>query len=67
MPSELQSVRDYYGVPAYRGELVRFSGLPSVPIVGRILSASAHKLWIREGGTGRRYGPLHPTWRMEYL
>lgn len=52
MPADgpMASLRRYYGVPARRG---------------RIISAREHKLWIRTDD-GRRFGPLHPTWEIDY-
>jgi hypothetical protein len=60
----MASLRRYYGVPAKRGGTILFTGLKH-PVEGRILSARAHKLWIRTAD-GRRFGPLHPTWEVEY-
>lgn len=60
----MAQVRDYYGVPAKRGGRVLFTGLKH-PVAGRIISAREMKLWIRTND-GRRFGPLHPTWEMEY-
>ena len=61
----MESLRRYYGVPAKRGGRVVFTGLKH-PVAGRIISAREHKLWIRTDD-GRRFGPLHPTWEIEYL
>jgi hypothetical protein len=52
----MESLRRYYAVPAKRGGSV----------AGRIISARDHKLWIRTDD-GRRFGPLHPTWEVEYV
>jgi hypothetical protein len=61
----MESLRRYYGVPAKRGQRVLFTGLKH-PVAGVIISAQAHKLWIRTDD-GRRFGPLHPTWEIEYV
>lgn len=63
--SDMAYIRDYYHVPAYRGREIIFTGLEQ-PVSGRIISASEAKLWIRTND-GRRFGPLHPTWEVEYL
>jgi hypothetical protein len=62
---EMESLRRYYGVPAYRGRRIIFTGL-KYPVAGRIISARAHKLYICTD-EGRRFGPLHPTWEIEYV
>lgn len=62
---EMESLRRYYNVPAKRGQAVVFTGLKH-PVAGRIMSARDHKLYIRTND-GRRFGPLHPTWEMEYV
>jgi hypothetical protein len=61
----MESLRRYYGVPAYRGRRIIFTGLKH-PVAGRIISARDHKLYICTD-EGRRFGPLHPTWEIEYL
>jgi hypothetical protein len=65
MGDHMASLRRYYRVPAYRGREVVFTGLKH-PVAGRITSARDHKLWIRTAD-GRRFGPLHPTWEVEYI
>lgn len=57
-------VRRIYGVPAYRGREVVFTGLKH-PVAGRIISCNGSHLWIRTN-EGRRFGPLHPTWEIDY-
>lgn len=64
MTGHMESLRRYYGVPAKRGGEILFTGLKH-PVTGRIISARDHKLWIRTSD-GRRFGPLHPTWEVEY-
>jgi hypothetical protein len=63
---EMASLRRYYGVPAKRGGRVKFTYSPYA-CTGTILSARDHHLYIRRDDTGRRFGPLHPTWEMVYL
>lgn len=60
----MESLRRYYGVPAKRGAKIIFTGCKH-PVAGRIISAQDHKLYIRTND-GRRFGPLHPTWEIEY-
>lgn len=62
---EMASLRRYYGVPARRGQRIIFTGLKH-PVAGRIISACEHRLYIRTDD-GRRFGPLHPTWEVEYV
>jgi hypothetical protein len=42
---EMESLRRYYGVPAYRGRQIVFTG-EKFPVAGRIISAREHKLYI---------------------
>jgi hypothetical protein len=65
MSGQMESVRRNYGVPARRGQRVVYRGYPQ-PIAGAILSSTGSHLWIRRDDNGRRFGPLHPTWRMDY-
>lgn len=60
----MASVRRFYGVPAYRGREVVFSGL-EFPITARIVSSTGSHLYLRDDN-GRRIGPCHPTWAMDY-
>ena len=62
---EMESLRHYYGVPAKRGGRIAFTWKGRRE--GTIMSAQDHKLWVRMDDTGKRFGPLHPTWEMEYL
>lgn len=64
MAGEMASVRRAYGVPAYRGREVLFTGLKH-PVIGRIISSTGSHLYLRDGN-GRRIGPCHPTWAMDY-
>jgi hypothetical protein len=57
----MASVRRFYGVPAYRGREVTFLGHPYT-----ILSSTGSHLWLRSSYSGRRLGPVHPTWKMDY-
>ena len=64
MSGEMASVRRFYGVPAYRGREVVFSGF-KFPIAARIISSTGSHLYLR-GANGQRIGPCHPTWAMDY-
>jgi hypothetical protein len=57
----MEAIRHRYGVPAQRGAEVKFEGVPMV-----ILSAAGHHLWLRDLESGRRIGPCHPLWEMDY-
>ena len=61
MSGQMESVRRFYGVPAYRGRAVQFRG-----IAHTILSSTGSHLWLRCSRTGQRVGPCHPTWAMDY-
>lgn len=61
----MESVRWNYDVPAFRGRHITFTGL-GAPIHGRILSSTGSHLYMR-ADDGRRIGPLHPAWRIDYL
>lgn len=64
MPGQMASVRRFYGVPAYRGTEVVFSGLGQ-PIHAQIISSDGAHLYLRSLA-GQRIGPCHPTWEMDY-
>lgn len=65
MSSEMASVRRNYGVPVKRGARVVYRGY-SEPIAGRIISSTGSHLYLRRDDNGKRFGPLHPTSRMDY-
>ena len=60
----MASVRRFYGVPAYRGRAVVFTGFKH-PIAATIISSTGSHLYLRDAN-GRRIGPCHPTWAMDY-
>lgn len=64
MSGQMESVRRCYGVPAYRGREVTWSGYGR-PLRCRIMSSTGSHLYVRLP-TGKRFGPLHPTWCMDY-
>lgn len=74
--SHLEWIRERYGVPAWRGQKIRFRPLPALSYYGQIISGKDGKLWARmshaidEDGyhalNGFRMGPFHPTWKMYY-
>lgn len=63
----MASLRRYYGVPARRGARVAFTWPAGNRREGAILSVRDHKLWVRFDDTGRREGPFHPTWELQYV
>lgn len=60
----MASVRANYDVPAYRGREVIYSGLKH-PMACRIISSTGSHLYLRDTN-GRRIGPCHPTWAIDY-
>lgn len=64
MVGRMESVRRCYGVPAYRGRYVVFSGFKH-PVEAKIISSTGSYLYLRDVN-GRRIGPCHPTWGMDY-
>jgi hypothetical protein len=64
MSGQMESVRRFYGVPAKRGATVIFSGMKH-PVECRIISSTGSHLYLRDAN-GRRIGPCHPTWKMDY-
>jgi hypothetical protein len=61
----MESVRVNYDVPAQRGREVLWLG-GKFPVAGRIISSTGSHLYVR-ANDGRRIGPLHPCWRIDYL
>lgn len=66
MPGQMESVRRTYGVPARKGTPVVFRGY-ATPMQGHIISSTGSHLYMRLDHNGQRFGPLHPTWKMDYL
>jgi hypothetical protein len=64
MSGRMASVRRFYGIPAKRGAQVTFRGYEE-PMRGTIISSTGSHLYIRLA-SGKRFGPLHPTWEMDY-
>jgi hypothetical protein len=62
--SELNYIRETYGVPAYRGRRIRFTH--GEPREGVILSGSGPYIRVRFDGE-KISKRLHPTWEVEYL
>lgn len=58
----MQAIKDRYGVPAHRGNIIKFRGR-----LCTITSADGHHLWLRDVDTEKRVGPCHPLWEMDYL
>ncbi len=63
----MASIRAYYGVPAKRGGRVRYVSCDGRSQEGAIVSSDGQYVWLRFDGMRRRWGPFHPTWRLEYL
>lgn len=65
----LDYIRTYYGVPARRGQRVRYTGDKgpnAKPREGTITSANGQHLCIRMDGDSFS-NLFHPTWALEYL
>jgi len=60
----MESVRAAYDVPAYRGRRITYLGMGG-PLSGHIISSTGSHLYMRTDD-GRRFGPLHPCWRIDY-
>lgn len=66
--SSMQWIRDYYGVPAKRGMVVKYSpceGSKDRSRTGVITGARGPHLLIRMDGD-MRSSAYHPTWQIEY-
>lgn len=61
----MASVARNYGVPAKRGARIVYHGYKQ-PIPGTVISCDGSHIYIRRDDTGRRFGPLHPTWRIDW-
>lgn len=65
----LRYIRDYYDVPANRGQRVKYTGdctKRGKPKLGTITGADGARLRIRMDGDS--FSNLyHPTWELEYL
>lgn len=62
----MASVRANYDVPAARGREVLLL-LWGTPVRARIISSTGSHLYVRLTRNGRRVGPLHPCWKIDYL
>ena len=62
----LSYIRKTYGVPAFRGQPVRYTG-GSAPQEGKITSSAGAYIRIRMDGEDRFTKSYHPTWEIEYL
>jgi hypothetical protein len=60
----LAYVRHHYGVPAYRGAPILYTG-GKTPRRGTVISAD-HRLRVRWDDDARR-AILHPIWEIQYL
>ena len=61
----LAYIRQHYGIPAWHGRRVRYTGGPA-PQDGTIVGASGAHLLIRIDGAKHPL-PYHPTWELQYL
>lgn len=62
----LEYIRKTYGVPARRGQRVRYAPEGCKPREGVIVGSRGAHLRIRIG-EDKRPGRYHPTWAIEYL
>ncbi len=62
----LRYIRDYYGVPANRGQKVIYSG-SGRPLEGVITGARGAHLMVRIAEFGERPVRIHPTWEVEFV
>ena len=62
----LEWIRRQYGVPARRGQAVRYTG-GSKPIAGVITGSNATGAYIRVRMENGNVCNFHPTWEIEYL
>ncbi len=70
MSSSFDYIQKTYGVPAKRGQRVRYQpeGAGKEPWEGVITSAEGHYLNIRRDGDTKTYpAPFHPTYGLTYL
>ena len=63
----MASVRANYDVPAFRGREVLLLLFDGPPARARIISSTGSHLYARLTRNGRRVGPLHPCWKIDYL
>lgn len=61
----LAYVRRRYGVPAYRGAQILYTG-GETPRRGTVISSADHWLRVRWDDDAQR-AILHPTWEIQYL
>lgn len=62
----LASIRKQYGVPANRGQPIRYTG-GGLPRIGTITGSSATGSYIRARMESGHICIFHPTWEIEYL
>jgi hypothetical protein len=65
----MQSIRQYYSVPAKRGGRLRYSGNKSATTLMEIIGSKDQYLRCRiiDGPNAGLQTLLHPTWEIEYL
>lgn len=68
----LHYIRQAYGVPAFRGQRIRYTTPEGVVITGAITMANGSYISVKmdcwpKDGKRRENLRLHPTWNIEYL
>ena len=64
MGGAMESIRDYYGVPVYRGMPVKFEGRPAV------ITSAIRNTYLRlrfDGEKRTDHYVYHPLWEIDYL
>lgn len=65
--AQFEYINQNYGLKVCKGTIVEFLKPGSKDrMKGSVMSCNGHYIFIR-GEDGKRYGPFHPTWEMEYL
>jgi hypothetical protein len=59
----MKSIRDRYGVPAYRGARIEYEGRPGIITA----SSGQHLRLCLDDSHGASTGPYHPLWHIDYL
>ena len=67
MPGQMASVRRNYDVPARRGREIKLMVFDERGDRAVIVSSTGSHLYARLWRNGRRVGPLHPCWKIDYL
>ena len=62
----LKYIRECYGVPAYKGQKIIYTGRGS-PIEGTIRGGRGGSLRVQFGDDPSKVWLQHPTWNVEYV